>query len=128
MEFGIAWEDKFELLARVERHFGVQMLEESVLQLRTVDDLLRFVCQQLSETETEIDEEAIWTELSQLVSDELGLRVRQVERSQGFYEDLNCGGPLRNGLPYISVWERHPILIGFIGGMIALALAVYLKQ
>ena len=124
MEFGSAWEDKFELLARVERHFGVQMQEGSVLQLRTVDDLLCFVCQQLPET----DEEAIWLELRQLVADELGLRVRQVERSQGFYEDLNCGGPLRNGLPYISVWERHPILIGLILGMIVLALVMYLKQ
>jgi len=126
MEFGIDWEDKFELLARVERHFGVQMLEESVLQLRTVDDLLCFVCHQLPETET--DEIAIWTELRQLVADELGLRVRQVERSQRFYEDMNCGGPLRSGLPYRSVWERHPILIGLILGMIVLALVMYLKQ
>ena len=126
MEFGIDWEDKFELLARVERHFGVQMLEGSVLQLRTVDDLLCFVCQQLPETEA--DEEGIWTELRQLVADELGLRVRRVERAQRFYEDLNCGGSLRNGLPYRSVWERHLILIGIILGAIVFALVMYLKQ
>jgi len=85
-------------------------------------DLLEFVMTKIQENPNSIkpDESVVWKELQLFIAEELGVCKEDVNPETRFYEDLNCGGRVVNGVSYDPWWE-HPAFIIIMGGLIGLA-------
>ena len=127
---GPEWEDKLELISRVNKTYDVCFTREEFLAIAEVGDLLQMVLAklQMKPKPDRRDETVIWPELQDLIAAELGVRVRDIQRDVRFYEDLNCGGRIVDGAPYEPWWDRHALLVvlGAVLGLIAAWLCIAL--
>jgi len=115
------WADKIELVSNVANTYNIQITREEFLRIVKVKDLLELIIKKFQgkPNANKPDESVIWMELQSSIAEELGVNRKDIELETRFYEDLNCGGKVVNGVPYNPLWV-HPMFIIILGGLAGL--------
>lgn len=83
--------DAVELLMSVEEEFGIQIPEFDAEKMQTVDGMYRYIVGELERRGDPRSEAAIWTTLTELIVEQLGVRSEDVTPNASFVEDLGVG-------------------------------------
>jgi hypothetical protein len=82
--------DTTDYVQRLERHFGVVIGDAAGARLATLDDLCRHIVQLCHGLESPLSDDAIWTAVRDITSDEFGIHAGELHPGIRFVEDLNC--------------------------------------
>jgi acyl carrier protein len=80
--------DSVELVMNTEEHFGIEIPDHIAETLFTVGDLHDFVVAELHRSGRARDAEAVFSELRELICDQLGIEPERVVPAARFVQDL----------------------------------------
>jgi len=83
--------DTVELVMAVEQEFSLEIPDSESAKLVSVGDLYRFVLQTLRQRGDAVDDAVVWTKLTNLIVEQLGVRPEQVTPTARFIDDLGAG-------------------------------------
>ena len=83
--------DTVELVMAVEEHFAIEMNDEDAAQLAPCGLLADYVVKQLRARGDARTDDEVWTQVKEIIVEQLGVKPAEVTREAKFYEDLRAG-------------------------------------
>jgi acyl carrier protein len=80
--------DAVELVIAVEEEFGLQIPDSAAEKMQRVEDLFRFVVNTLRQRGDTLDDAIIWTRLTDVIVEQLGVKPEAVVPNAHFIEDF----------------------------------------
>jgi acyl carrier protein len=82
--------DTVNLVMAVEEEFGFQLPDLEAAKMERVGDMFQFILHTLRERGEGVDDAVIWTRLSDVIVEQLGVKPEHVTPSAHFIRDLKA--------------------------------------